>query len=839
MLSPQLRRKVHDLWSLFWSSGLSNPLVAIEQITYLLFIRQLEALDRARVVARKTSIYALTKEERNKHKKEKTTPPDYEKCRWSYVRQNPSFPLLNEIVFPWLRTLEDRIDHAQNGDTTLDRITGRLSDAYFILDVNKTDTLKRAVSLIDELFRQLDTRSVNSDIMGDIFEYLLEEVKESGKNGQFRTPRHVIRFMVQLLKPELGKSILDPACGSGGFLLNSLLNWKAQHTDKDVLRLEWDGAPHDVLPVWPEGEQHNFSNLFHGYDNDRTMVRIAWMNLILHDLETPEIHQLDALSKRLTDEESGTYDYILANPPFTGSVDEGDLSENRQRFPRSGKGAVPLTTKSELLFVWLMLDLLKIGGRAAVIVPDGVLFGSTKAHRELRRQLLFENTLEAVVSLPANMFQPYSGVKTSILLFQKAGDSVLAGSEPRTREVWFYEITDEAFSLDQKRKALYGRDNDLWDALVKFDAWNLYRQGEAEDKQGKSLAALRAAAIAKEYHQPDYWEERWRSVDDEFLAIFPDKSGDKGHTYPLHELWPQDFKSFDYADSRGSRQYDDAVLARVRPKFEKTIGTLVEQTVKHAYATARKPDAEKALAVAEKNVNAVRNQLNKQVRDEGLLDREFDQFGQNALKAVLKDMSAKVPEWAAAVPIPDKKPKKAPAEPDANKAAEALTPLLSEFAKLDGYNVWRRSHKIIPCAGKLTTSEDGETKREPKLLSWIVPVRQWAELESWGEDPETKEPIVRPTHRDGVIDPDYLSWLCDTLKIFDDDATVKKEFLDRLDPDCLEALDFNLSAGRHKPFVFDAGQHRPPAELIGELQAIHGEVQKRLGKLLKMVGGGQ
>ena len=161
--------------------------------------------------------------------------------------------------------------------------------------------------------------------------------------------------------------------------------------------------------------------------------------------------------------------------------------------------------------------------------------------------------------------------------------------------------------------------------------------------------------------------------------------------------------------------------------------------------------------------------------------------------------------------------------------------MLSEFAKLDGYNVWRRSRDSQQHAGKLTQSDKGEHKREPTLLSWIVPVRQWAELDSWGEDPETKESIVKPTHLNGVIDPEYLIWLRDTLKVFDDDATVKKEFLDCLDPDCLEALDFNLSAGRHKPFVFDAGQHRPPAELIGELQVIHGEVQKRLGKLLTLI----
>lgn len=168
-------------------------------------------------------------------------------------------------------------------------------------------------------------------------------------------------------------------------------------------------------------------------------------------------------------------------------------------------------------------------------------------------------------------------------------------------------------------------------------------------------------------------------------------------------------------------------------------------------------------------------------------------------------------------------------------ASEILALLLTEFAKLDGYNVWRRGLESLPRIGKLVPSEDGAPQRQPLLFSWIVPVRQWAELESWGEDPETKQPIAKPTHEDGVVDPGYLTWLRDTLKVFDDDATVKKDFLDRLDPDCLEALDFYLSAGRHKPFVFDAGQHRPPAELIGELQTIHGEVQKRLEKLLTLV----
>jgi type I restriction enzyme M protein len=823
MLSPQLRRKVHDLWSLFWSSGLSNPLVAIEQITYLLFLRQLETLDRERVKQGKTSIY--------KERKEDPKNSDFEKCRWSYLRQNVSFSLLNDTVFPWLRSLETRVGPAQNGNTTLGRISGRLSDAYFILDPNKTDTLTKAIGHIDDLFKALDTRSVNADIMGDIFEYLLEEVKESGKNGQFRTPRHVIRFMVELLDPKPGQTVLDPACGSGGFLLNTLLHWKASHTGSDVLRLEWDGTPHELHPAWPRRLNTDFNACFRGYDNDRTMVRIAWMNLLLHELDSPEIHQLDSLSKRLHNDQSGTYDAILANPPFTGSVDESDLSENRQRVPMAEKGKGALTTKSELLFVWLILDLLKIGGRAAVIVPDGVLFGSTNAHRALRRQLLFENTLEAVVSLPANIFQPYSGVKTSILLFQKSQtpeSKPAAGDDPRTREVFFYEINDEAYSLDQRRKARPGQDNDLWDGLIKTRAWTQALAGDLDQ---------RAAAVTKDYHQPAYWEERWRVVDGEFLAIFPDHTTDKDKTHPLQDLFPKDFK-FDPKHPQGARQYDQAILKKARPFFLKALGDLVTATVKHAHATPQKLSPE---ALAEKEVRAVFNELIQKSRktDSYKLDHEFEQHGINALQTLRKEIVAKIPEWCAAIEAPKKKAAKAPVAPDSQTVATKLMPQLKEFAKLDGYNVWRRSHEIEPVGGKLTTDDEGNPKRIPFTQSWIVPVRQWAERDTWGIDPETGEEIEKPTHHKGIVDPKYITWLADTLNIFNTDATVKDDHLDRLDPDCLEALGFNLSAGRHKPFVFDAGQHRPPGELIIELQEIHKAVQGRLGKLLKMVEMGK
>lgn len=829
MLSPQLRKKVHNLWSLFWTAGISNPLVAIEQITFLLFIRQLEGLDRDRMAAGKKSIYSMPRTIPDPQHPKQTKTVEHQECRWSNIRQNPSFQLLNDIVFPWIRGLEEWLQkEASNGNDRLVQVTDRLSDAYFILDTNKTDTLIRSIGLIDDLFRHLDTRSVNADIMGDIFEHLLDEVKEAGKNGQFRTPRHIIRFMVELLDPALGTRILDPACGSGGFLINTLLHWKAQHTDPDVLKLEWDGTQHNTRPVWPQGEQIDFNSCFQGYDNDRTMVRIAWMNLLLHDLEFPSVRQLDSLSKRLSDNESGTYDHVLANPPFTGSVDEGDLSTNRQRFP-GGKGDNAITTKSELLFVWLILDLLRMGGRAAVVVPDGVLFGSTIAHRELRRQLLFENTLEAVVSVPQNMFQPYSGVKTSILVFQKAqtpDSRPAAGDPPRTNEVWFYEIEEEAYSLDQKRKARFGQSNDMWDALAKFYAWKRYLDGQAEKSPRKALKALREAATSPGYWQPEYWQERWRSVDDDFLRIFPEKEMDKGHTYALYELWPE--------FPRDPREAEAKVIEAQRPVLEKLFSRFCTLAARAALVGKKKEDRDKAIATAEKAAKDLANRLMRLIRDENLLDREFDQFGLNALRPLLDQVKAKAAAWASEAPPPKKG--ETPSPPVVETALPELRNIAREAAKLDGYDTWRRGAKPDQHPGKPRIDENGKEVRVHTRQSWIVPVRVWAKRDTWGIDQETGEDIVKPTHdKKGFLRAAYLKWLRDTLKIFETNGTVKKEHLDRLDPECIEALDLNLSAGRHKPFTFDVGEHRPPAELIGELDAIHVEIRKHLGKLLKMV----
>ena len=834
MLSPQLRKKVHELWTRFWSAGMTNPLVAIEQITYLLFIRQLEQLDAERVKANKSSIY----KPRPLIDGGKNMP--LEQCRWSFIRQKPSFELLNDIVFPWLRGLEQWLAQSSGvgAEDRLRAVSGRLDDAYFVLDRNKPETLARAIALIDDLFKAIEQRSVNSDIMGDIFEHLLDEIDTAGKNGQFRTPRQITRFMVAVLDPDLTDSVLDPASGTGGFLMNTLLHWRTRHTAPDVLRLEWDGTPHNLLPFYPKGKRPAFTDQLWGFDNDRTMVRIAWMNLLLHDLEFPAVRQLDGLSKRLDELQGLTaapsdpkkkpdrvpreFKKILANPPFTGTVDEGDLSKTIGRFPRGAKDKA-LTDKSELLFVWLIRDLLTQGGRAAVIVPDGVLFGNTIAHKRLRRQLLFENVLEGVISLPGNVFQPYSGVKTSILIFQKNGVPISPGEDPRTREVWFYEVSDEAYTLDQKRNGRPGKDNDLWDAQEKFAKWRAYLDAVAEGKPAKETAPLREAAVSKEtYYQPDYWQERWTTVDQEFLKRFPEQKGNAGQTLPLHELWPGMARDPEAATAEITKRMS-AVLQR--PLYEYCWTSAVT-----ALFAAKKPTREIADAAAEKAARDALTFINRLVRDEALLDREFDQFGFNALRTAFDSVRENAVSTAAASAKLRKSPLKK--KQTLEDHADHFRGIILWFARLDGYNVWRRGNENLPRPGK----ETADGTRQPVPLSWTVAVRVWAQRETWGLDPKTAQEITEPTHTAaGQLREDYFRWLRDTLQVFDDDGTVKPEHLDRLDPDCLEALDFNLSAGRHKPFTFDAGIHRPPAELIGELQSIHSEIQERLIRLKGMV----
>ncbi|MFN3985814.1 MAG: N-6 DNA methylase [Rhodocyclaceae bacterium] len=499
MLAPHIKKKVDELWNRFWAAGLTNPLVAVEQITYLLFLKRLEDIDLKRQQHGFSSIYA-----------------GYESCKWSYIRQEKTNPgHLIDVVFPWLRDLDKHFTRASADGTELASLNNRMADAYFQLDPNKGKVLSDAIDAIDQLFARAGEGSAAQDIMGDTFEYLLSEVATAGKNGQFRTPRHLIRFMVELLDPEPGQRVIDPAAGTGGFLFSTQQYLMRKFSAQDNLRLEWDGTPHrtDGAAATPEqyAAIHNGAN-FVGLDNDRTMARIGWMNLVLHDVTDPHLLQGDSLSKREGKEqleellESESYDFVLANPPFTGTVDSGDLEPDSLRFPRVGGGGKKkddsITNKSELLFLWLMLDLLRVGGRCAVIIPEGVLFGNTDAHARLRRELLTEHVVEGVISLPGGVFQPYTGVKTSILIFRKETrrddkQTFTGAVAPRTEYVWFYEVEKDGYSGNAKRTPLPGQQNDLWDALEKFKAWRVHgRDG--------------AARTEKTLLQPSYWPERWR-----------------------------------------------------------------------------------------------------------------------------------------------------------------------------------------------------------------------------------------------------------------------------------------------------------------------------------------
>lgn len=823
MLSPKLRREVFNLWSLFWSSGMTNPLTAIEQITFLLFLKQLDALDRARVERGRRSIYAPRANcELEHHPDDRAGDADgcrgHETCRWSYITANPSHDLFTRYVFPWLREIDEIFAETGNGggesrEEGYQRVSRQMDDAYFQFPKSKENSLQRAVKMIDALFQS--ARSANADLMGDIFEYLLSEIQTSGKNGQFRTPRHIIRLMVDLLDPRPGERIIDPAAGTGGFLINSIQHLLQAHTDPETVVLEWDGTPHRT---YGENLDEAYLNgrFFTGYDNDRTMVRIGWMNMILHGVEAPIYERRDPLGKSLSGDESGSYEIVFANPPYTGSVDKGDLHESRFP-PNPRKSGDPITTKSELLFVWLMLDLLARGGRCAVIVPEGVLFGSTTAHKELRRALLFDNRLEGVISLPGGVFQPYTGVKTSILVFQKYG-KLPTDHQPRTDQVWFYEVEADGYTLDAKREEK-AEPNDLWDLLEKWPH-------KAVDDDA--------------YYQPRIYEERWVLVDEQTLAIFPD----------VPEVRYAQGQERNLAELFGIPAAPDAATAQVSAEGSAAItaiyNRLIDETeaaARTAYAAANGTEAGRQKA-AQNLLEQPLTHLNRLLRERAreMLDTEFDQFGRKALEPAqsaaeqaartrLSVIVEALPQSGADQTGDDGERESAPPPPaDYSAFRQAYQPavdgVVRGFARLDGYNV------------KLRTAE--VTRQEaalPKARSWTAPVRRFVEKPEWSGVDSDGAALAGSHTPDGSLRPAYLRHLREELAIFDTDGTVKSAFSHLLDPDCIEAHDLNLSAGRYKPFSLAAVDYDPPAQIIAELQALEEHIQVGLEELLAMVEG--
>jgi len=435
MLTPVLRSRVDALWNKFWSGGIANPLTAIEQISYLLFMRRLDALDEKRrgdAEFLKQDFHS-TFEGKYETRAGKRRPR--EELRWSRFKHLPPEEMLEHVrdnVFPFIKQLH-------NGGEVFSRY---MQDAVFIIP--KASLLVEAVGIIDDIYLELERERQQSgqtfqDVQGDLYEYLLAEISSAGKNGQFRTPRHIIQMIVSLVDPRLGDMICDPACGTGGFLLGAYQHILTQHTSAEHCFVGDDGIERGLVGdrlTDPRQWEVLRERTFYGYDFDTTMVRIGLMNLLLHGVDRPNLGYMDTLSKRYT--EADRYDVVLANPPFKGSIDKGDINEDLRI----------KTTKTELLFVNRIMNLLKIGGRAGVIVPDGVLFGSSNAHRDLRKMLVEECELQGIVKMPAGVFKPYAGVSTAVLIFAKGG---------RTEHVWYYDMQADGYSLDDKREKIAAR----------------------------------------------------------------------------------------------------------------------------------------------------------------------------------------------------------------------------------------------------------------------------------------------------------------------------------------------------------------------------------------------
>ncbi|MFD7952539.1 N-6 DNA methylase [Streptomyces ardesiacus] len=403
MITGELKSKIDRVWDAFWSGGISNPLEVIEQITYLMFIRRLDDLQTA-------------KENRANRTSRPIENPIYttetDRLRWSrFTNEAPEsmLAMVRDGVFPWLRDL------GGEGST----YSHHMRDARFT--ITTPNLLAKVVDMLDDI--PLGDR----DVKGDLYEYMLSKIATAGHNGQFRTARHIIQLMVEMTAPGPKDEICDPACGTAGFL---------------VAAAEYVSRTHHEALLEPAQRQHFNESMFHGFDFDSTMLRIGSMNMLLHEVESPDIRYRDSLAESAAGE-AERYTLILANPPFAGSLDYDATAKDLQ--------AVVKTKKTELLFLALFLRLLKPGGRAAVIVPDGVLFGSTKAHKELRKILVEDHKLDAVVKLPSGTFKPYSGVSTAILFFTKTNSG-------GTDNVWFYEVTADGWSLDDKRTPLLDED---------------------------------------------------------------------------------------------------------------------------------------------------------------------------------------------------------------------------------------------------------------------------------------------------------------------------------------------------------------------------------------------
>lgn len=425
MLTGELRNKIDRLWETFWTGGITNPLDVVEQMTYLMFIHDLDETDNLR--AKESAMLGLPYESiftGEVRIGERMVAG--EQLKWSRFHDFPAgkmYTVVQEQVFPFIKGLHSDKDSAY---------AKYMGDAIFKIPTPLM--LEKIVTAMDEIYAQME-QAHSADVRGDIYEYLLSKIATAGVNGQFRTPRHIIRMMVELTDPKADDVICDPACGTAGFLVSAGEYLKERRKEEIFFNRE--------------KKDHYMNHMFHGFDMDRTMLRIGAMNMMTHGIGNPFIEYRDSLSDQNPDRDK--YSLILANPPFKGSLDADIVATDLLKICK--------TKKTELLFLALFLKMLKVGGRCACIVPDGVLFGSSKAHKDIRREIVENNRLEAVISMPSGVFKPYAGVSTAVLVFTKTGHG-------GTDQVWFYDMKADGFSLDDKRSVV--KENDIPDIVKRF-----------------------------------------------------------------------------------------------------------------------------------------------------------------------------------------------------------------------------------------------------------------------------------------------------------------------------------------------------------------------------------
>ena len=443
MITGELKNKVDKLWEMFWTGGLTNPLDVIEQITYLMFIRDLGQTDNTRqkesgmLGIPYTSMFA-----------------GKEHLKWSVLRDKPAeamYQTMQAEVFPFIKDL--------NGNSGT--YAKYMADAIF--KVPTPQLLEKIVTSLDDMYAYIEQLPDKQDARGDLYEYMLSKLSTAGTNGQFRTPRHIIRMMVELLDLQPSDTICDPACGTSGFLVAA-----GEYLKENYL---------DEIFYSKDAKAHYDNKMFTGYDMDRTMLRIGAMNMMTHGIQNPQIIYKDSLSDQNAD--TGKYTKILANPPFKGSLDYDIVATDLLKMTK--------TKKTELLFLALFLRMLKNGGRCASIVPDGVLFGSSKAHKDIRREIVENHRLEAIISMPSGVFKPYAGVSTAVIVFTKTG----AGG---TDKVWFYDMQNDGYSLDDKRTQLSS--SDIPDIVARFHALSAE---ESRERTEQSFLVPKDEIVGNDY----------------------------------------------------------------------------------------------------------------------------------------------------------------------------------------------------------------------------------------------------------------------------------------------------------------------------------------------------